>query len=101
MMTSKEKLKKLVEICFECDIMYYQEKFDEEIKLYCELEKDLEILEILKKVIKNNCFDVAMLDARPNEKTILSCEDYGITLKTEDYYKIVRWLNNDRTARIR
>ena len=60
------------------------------------IKKKLEILEILKEVIKNNVFDVAMLDDRPNGKTLLSCEDFGITLKTEDYYKILRGLNDDK-----
>lgn len=60
-----------------------------------EVMEALEVLETLKETIKNNVFDVAMLDARPNGETLLSCEDFGITLKTEDYYKIIRWLNND------
>lgn len=58
------------------------------------IKKDLEILEILKETIKNNVFDVAMLDDRPNGETLLSCDDFGITLKTEDYYKIVGWKND-------
>ena len=60
---------------------------------YLKIKKDLEVLEILKEVIKNNVFDVAMLDDRPNGETLLSCEDFGITLKTEDYYKIREWLD--------
>ena len=36
-----------------------------------------------------------MLDDRPNGETWLSCEDFGITLKTENYYKIMEWLNNE------
>ena len=65
-------------------------------KEYLTIMKEIEILEILKEVIKNNVFDVAMLDDRPNGETLLSCEDFGITLKTEDYYKILRGLNNDK-----
>lgn len=57
-----------------------------------EIIKDLEMVEILKETIKNNVFDVAMLDDRPNGETLLSCDDFGIKLKTEDYWKIVGWV---------
>ena len=57
--------------------------------------EELEVLDILKETIKNNCFDVDMVDNKLNGETWLSCEDYGITLKTEDYHKIKEWLENE------
>ena len=60
------------------------------------LKQDSEILDILKETIKSNMFDVEMLEDRENGDTVLSCEDYGITLKTEEYYKIKGWVNNGK-----
>lgn len=65
-------------------------------ELRAKIQKQDEILEILKETIKNNAFDVGMLDDRPNGKTWLSCEDFGITLKTEDYKKIKEWLDDGK-----
>lgn len=90
-MTSKEALKKINIKCHPNSNP--SPMIDEALDI---IEKDLEVLEILKETIKNNVFEVAMLDRSPNGETLLSCDDFGIKLKTEDYYKIRGWLNNDK-----
>ena len=52
---------------------------------YCEeIKKDLEILEILKKYLKNKSLDLGI------EDIIICCEN------EEDYNKIKEWLENDK-----